>query len=731
MKIRTYFYIIAILCVGFASWQAHLKAVNLLPIDYDEDDYLAAGQRYAAAIRKGSLSEIIDYEFNFEHPPLTKLVYGLVILWLPEVPLLPEAPSTMPPASNLPEPHFYNARMSSAVFGTLEVLALAILNPLAGLFLGLHTWQLKYTSQIMLEPLPALTSLLSVLAYVQFRRKTLSGGKSKNLWIFISAIFLGLTAAGKYTYCVVGLAILIDWYLFVRERNSESSQNGRLGLLSSIVKPYLPMLLWGVGSLIFFFIFNPRLWHDPLGRMAQSLLYHQDYAQSEHVRQAGFPPWQPFVWLAMPVPWHPGVFQVPIDFITTVFAFLGFQPLWKRRRVFALWLALALGILLIWPTKWPQYILILTAPLALAAAEGFTEKIGVPFLRWFKDVRRSGFRRFRKPVSVGDGRSQLRQAVPWLLPGLIALTCFVIFPLIYQAAMTLTDFNVVSIRDGIQGGVWRSVWRGLTGQEQAVNFNPFEIDRNRPNTVNYAGIRLFSLAVMGLLGDILVFNVLWTILSLLFQGALGVAVALILNQPGVRIRNLWRTIFILPWAIPEFVGALLWWRFFEPDVGWWTLVRNLPPEVPHPSWSDSPTSTLAVLLVAAIWYGFPIIFLAATAGLKLIPSEVYDAAAIDGAGRLSTFRYITWPLLLPLLAPVLIIRGIFAFNQFYLFYTLQPVYPLMTLSTLSYYFFMPTGFLGGQFAVSAVINILTVLILMVLILIFNRWTKAAEGVTYA
>ncbi len=104
---------------------------------------------------------------------------------------------------------------------------------------------------------------------------------------------------------------------------------------------------------------------------------------------------------------------------------------------------------------------------------------------------------------------------------------------------------------------------------------------------------------------------------------------------------------------------------------------------------------------------------------------------MDGAAGWRQFRWITWPLLLPLLAPAIIVRSIFAFNQFYLFYTMRVNPPTVTLATASYYLFAPTSYYGGQFAVSAAINIFTVLVLMGLIMWLDRWSKAAEGVTYA
>jgi arabinogalactan oligomer/maltooligosaccharide transport system permease protein len=209
------------------------------------------------------------------------------------------------------------------------------------------------------------------------------------------------------------------------------------------------------------------------------------------------------------------------------------------------------------------------------------------------------------------------------------------------------------------------------------------------------------------------------------QTTLGVVAALLIHQRSVRLKNLWRAIFILPWAIPEFVGAVVWLRIFEPRFGWLHLAA-LPSGIVLPEWLDNPVSALPVLLIAATWYGFPFIMLAATASLKLIPTDVYHASAIDGANGWAQFRFVTWPLLQPLLIPAIIIRSIFAFNQFYLFYVIQSPFPATTLATVSFFVFN----YSGQFAVSAAINVFTVVVLVGLILWFNRRSKALAGVTY-
>jgi ABC-type sugar transport system permease subunit len=116
---------------------------------------------------------------------------------------------------------------------------------------------------------------------------------------------------------------------------------------------------------------------------------------------------------------------------------------------------------------------------------------------------------------------------------------------------------------------------------------------------------------------------------------------------------------------------------------------------------------------------------ASSAGLKMIPKDVYEAAAIDGATLWQTFKFITLPLLLPLLLPAIIIRAIFAFNQFYLLWAFQYwKEQSSTLALLSYNLFSPT--FGGQFSASAIVNIITVIILIGFVVLFNRETRSKE-----
>jgi hypothetical protein len=142
-------------------------------------------------------------------------------------------------------------------------------------------------------------------------------------------------------------------------------------------RPPAPLLLLAGGALalLVFYAANPNLWPDPAGRLWASVAYHAAYSQGAHVAESGYPWWQPFVWLFTPQPaaWHPGIIVTALDTVTALLGVAGLGFMWRayggRGRVIVLWWAIGLAFLLLWSTKWPQYSLIMTAPMCLCAAE--------------------------------------------------------------------------------------------------------------------------------------------------------------------------------------------------------------------------------------------------------------------------------------------------------------------------------------------------------------------------
>ncbi len=141
--------------------------------------------------------------------------------------------------------------------------------------------------------------------------------------------------------------------------------------------------------------------------------------------------------------------------------------------------------------------------------------------------------------------------MPWLLPGLIGLAAITIFPLGFSLAMAMTDDSSASYFDGMQGGVWREVWLGLTGQvrpEQSTLYGQYASADRR---VHFAGFMLLRDVFVNIGSSVLIFDIIWTVLAVGTQLVLGVGVAYLLNKKVCCTKNGEWVFFILPWAIPS------------------------------------------------------------------------------------------------------------------------------------------------------------------------------------
>ena len=357
--------VFGIILIGFGL---RIYAANNLSIDMDEPVYLSAALDYNNLMRAGEWTQLAWYDGNSEHPALNKIVYAFVLFSqdpLEKLYYQKDFQRLSPIQTSEAKPWGLAGRYTSVVFSTIAILFLAIFSPLAGLFLSIHTICIQYTSEVYLEALPLLTSFLSVLAYLKWF-KIVKKEKNKildaaNFWLAISALFLGMTAASKYVYCVVGIAILVHFILNIIQ-SKEVKQKA----------PYL--FFWIIFSLLMFFIFDPYLWPHPFQRLWGTLTYHANYHNSAIVKRYDYKFWQPFVWLSKSVPSHfpylVDSFLITLDLPILILALIGLPRLFKENRVFFFWLIGALIVLLLWPTKWPQYILILVVPLSLSAAEG-------------------------------------------------------------------------------------------------------------------------------------------------------------------------------------------------------------------------------------------------------------------------------------------------------------------------------------------------------------------------
>jgi arabinogalactan oligomer/maltooligosaccharide transport system permease protein len=178
--------------------------------------------------------------------------------------------------------------------------------------------------------------------------------------------------------------------------------------------------------------------------------------------------------------------------------------------------------------------------------------------------------------------------------------------------------------------------------------------------------RFFSSAALrGPLATIVTWNFVYAILSVLFSFALGLFIAVLFdNLPGKRII---RTLLIIPYPIPALVSILIWRNLLNPDFG--ALVQLQESLFgTSTNWLTNPTATRAAIILINVWLSYPYFYIVSSGALQAIPSEMLDAAAVDGANIWQRFSRITLPLLLQIVSPLLVASFAFNFNNFNLIY---------------------------------------------------------------
>jgi multiple sugar transport system permease protein len=174
-------------------------------------------------------------------------------------------------------------------------------------------------------------------------------------------------------------------------------------------------------------------------------------------------------------------------------------------------------------------------------------------------------------------------------------------------------------------------------------------------------------------------TVYFTVVSVSLELLIGLSVAILLNRPS-RLKGIVRAVVLIPWAIPTVVSARMWEWIFNSDFG--VLNYILGAKI---NWLGDPFWAMHAAILTDVWKTTPFVVILLTAGLQVIPGELYQAAKTDGAGNWAIFRRITFPLLMPVILVVLIFRTLDAFRVFDVIYVLTGGGPANTTETLSIY----------------------------------------------
>lgn len=289
-------------------------------------------------------------------------------------------------------------------------------------------------------------------------------------------------------------------------------------------------------------------------------------------------------------------------------------------------------------------------------------------------------------------RKETLVSYAWSAPSLLLIGLMVIFPILYTFYISLTNMNVYH-------------W---------FDFTVIGLD-------NY--VRALFVFDSGFLSALLA-TILWTVVNMVLQLVIAFILANLLNVKKLRLRGLYKTILMFPWAVPGYVGILLWKTgMFNTQFG---LLNQWMNKLGFAAvrWLSSDASAFLCCTVVNLWLALPFMIMIMDGALQSIDKSYYESARLDGAGAFARARYITVPAMRPIIAPAVIITIFTTFKQFDVVYLLTQQAGAKTGSgfhTILTYAY-ENAFITNNYGYSSAIS----MIIFALLLIFSATFRPKE-----
>lgn len=310
---------------------------------------------------------------------------------------------------------------------------------------------------------------------------------------------------------------------------------------------------------------------------------------------------------------------------------------------------------------------------------------------------------------IADTLREHADAYGYVAPAMIGMLVLVFFPFLYGIAISFTDTTLFN-----ESLPFSERWIGWDNFLTILgDFNLYE--RGPEGIVwNYQNF-YWTLAV----------TVVWTLTNVTVGVTLGFILAMILNTEDLRGRAIYRVVLILPWAIPNYITALVWRGMFHPQFGVINQILQMLGMEPV-AWFDGVVSSFLTGLATNGWLSFPFMMVVILGALQSIPKDMYEAAEVEGATRWQRLRHITLPLLRPTLIPAIVLSVVWTFNMFNIIFLVsggEPAGANEILVTKAY----KIAFENYRYAYAAAYSTVIFAILLVYGAFQTRVTRATES----
>lgn len=312
--------------------------------------------------------------------------------------------------------------------------------------------------------------------------------------------------------------------------------------------------------------------------------------------------------------------------------------------------------------------------------------------------------------SVWEKQRRLKttlRAYLWLSPLIICLAIIVVYPLVNGLLLSFTNADQTNIAEQIGAISYPATYKFIGLQ------NYFNIVRNWFTPGSDENHVIFQ-------------TLIWIVANSIFHFLFGLGLALILNRK-MRFRAVYRTLLMVPWAMPQFVAAFAW-KFLYNQQGGYIDAALQALHLPIINWGSDPAWALIAVIIVNIWLGIPFMTVTLLGGLQSIPSELYEAASIDGSSRWQRFRYITLPMLRPVAFLVTLLDVIWTFNVFAVIFLITSGGPFHRSDTLFTFAWEEAFQVPQRYGLGGAYGILILLILLVFTLIYSRMLRSNQTV---
>ncbi|MBM2845460.1 MAG: arabinogalactan oligomer / maltooligosaccharide transport system permease protein [Bacteroidetes bacterium] len=283
-----------------------------------------------------------------------------------------------------------------------------------------------------------------------------------------------------------------------------------------------------------------------------------------------------------------------------------------------------------------------------------------------------------------------------VVPAFLILAAVVFYPFAYNVVISFSNMSLRHIKD----------WT-ITGPQQYI--------------------KVFTEPTQPDFYVVFAKTIIWTVVNIVFHVVIGVFLALLLNQKDIKGKPFFRTLLILPWAIPQYIVALTWRGMFNYEYGSINLILTKYLNMPAVEWLKSPTEAFLACILTNVWLGFPFMMVIALGALQSIPQELYEAADIDGASWRHKLTKITFPLLRPVMIPAITLGTVWTFNNLNIVWLVSNAGEPSDQTHILVSFVYKAAFNLYRYGYAAALSMVIFAILLAFSLFFMKKTKATES----